>query len=47
MLQKPHVGSSDPEANFPTQETGSLVNAPGISPTLKTYASDHPTALVG
>ena len=30
-LQIPHVGSSDPEANFPNRETGSLVNHPTLS----------------
>ena len=32
-LQIPHVGSSDPEANFPTRETASLQNATSHTPT--------------
>ena len=52
-LQIPRVGSSDPEANFPTRETGSLGNAPSISPTLLFWRriirllwSDSPTMWV-
>ena len=52
-LQIPRVGSSDREANFPTRETSSLVNAPSISPTLLFWRqiirllwSDSPTMWV-